>query len=319
MALTSGNNAKENEPIDLLSLGKQDFLSHISKIHKDAINSKYEECEIIRLKYNSNISPVLLETQYKIISSLSIQIHPIPNTILRSALFAVSKRGQRKLFNDKKIVSWKGTTIIYSGESLDQSDLKVWMHLVKSVLPQLFKPGDDSPLYWASSLDMLKNIRKTSGGKGDREWLTRSLNRLTKNNIHIDDGKEVYNGGLILKSTHNKYKDTWEIRISRKLGNLFSHNYWTGIDKACRDLLHGQLTMWAMAFFKSHRGPTFRINLTKLLALSGSASHLKKFRLQLDRNVLPELEKYKIIKDHIIVRTSKKRETLEYLLTITYP
>ena len=50
----------------------------------------------------------------------------VPNACIRSALFAVVRKGQRKIFKERKIFSQPGYDIYFSGEQLDQLDLDVF-------------------------------------------------------------------------------------------------------------------------------------------------------------------------------------------------
>lgn len=57
-------------------------------------------------------------------------MHVGPNACFQSALFGMVARGSRKYLNGQKIVSFKGLTISYTGEQLDQGDLDVFIHAV---------------------------------------------------------------------------------------------------------------------------------------------------------------------------------------------
>jgi hypothetical protein len=49
----------------------------------------------------------------------------VPNSIIRSALFGIVRRGRRMYVEERKIASIVGIDIIYSGPQLDQADLDV--------------------------------------------------------------------------------------------------------------------------------------------------------------------------------------------------
>lgn len=56
--------------------------------------------------------------------------HVGPNACFQSALFGMVVRGQRKYLNGQKIVTFKGMSISYTGEQLDQGDLDVLIHAI---------------------------------------------------------------------------------------------------------------------------------------------------------------------------------------------
>jgi len=56
--------------------------------------------------------------------------HISPNACFQSALFGMVVRGRRKYLNGKKIVSFRGLSISYTGEQLDQGDLDVLIHAI---------------------------------------------------------------------------------------------------------------------------------------------------------------------------------------------
>ena len=62
-------------------------------------------------------------------------VRGVPNSILRSALFGVIRRGPRAYLARVKKATVDGVTIIHSGPTLDQADLDVWeqcLHLART-------------------------------------------------------------------------------------------------------------------------------------------------------------------------------------------
>src|SRR5208283_569608 len=64
-----------------------------------------------------------------------------PNTFLRSALFGVVKKGERRYCKNEKLTAWPGHELAYTGQQLDQYDEDVWMHLVHLHRKQGVEPG----------------------------------------------------------------------------------------------------------------------------------------------------------------------------------
>jgi hypothetical protein len=53
-----------------------------------------------------------------------------PRGFLRSALFGVTKKGERTRYESEPLAAVGGFRITYTGEALNQSDYDVWMHMV---------------------------------------------------------------------------------------------------------------------------------------------------------------------------------------------
>lgn len=90
---------------------------------------------------------------------------PVPNGILRSALFGIVAKGKRKFEKSLLKATVNGYSVKYTGEQLDQSDLDVWLECLRRC--------QNTPLghiVRCSSYDFLKTINRRTG-KSDYEWL----------------------------------------------------------------------------------------------------------------------------------------------------
>ena len=89
----------------------------------------------------------------------------VPNCCLRSALFGMIQRGQRKALNQEAIVTIRGLQIRYSGWQLDQADFEVLAHALYLASAQA-----SGKLVRFTAKGFLKGIGR-SYGKSGREWL----------------------------------------------------------------------------------------------------------------------------------------------------
>ncbi|WGL93865.1 plasmid replication initiator TrfA [Arsenophonus nasoniae] len=207
-------------------------------------------------------------------------ILPSPNVILRSALFGIMKKDNRKYEENVLKATFKGYTVKYTGKQLDQSDLDVWLECLQRCQSTplghtvRFKPND-----------FLKSIKRQNG-KSDYVWLKISLLRLKTNALEVSDGKYTYIGSLI--DVMYRDEETGEncLVLNPKIVSCFGDAGWTGIKKEIRLKLKGKpLTLWLHAFYCSHNKP-LPIKVTTLKELCGSTSTVKDFKQKLKRSLL---------------------------------
>lgn len=205
---------------------------------------------------------------------------PVPNGVLRSALFGVIAKGSRKFEKSVLKATINGYSVKYTGEQLDQSDLDVWIECLrrcqKTALGHIVK---------CSSYEFLRAINRNTG-KSDHEWLKSVFLRLRVNDIEISDGKYTYAGSLIFE--HYRAEDTGEncIILNPKIADCFVNSCWTGIDIALRLQFKGKpLTQWLFGFYATHAKP-LPIKVETLKQLCGSQiSELKKFKQILKKSL----------------------------------
>ena len=205
-------------------------------------------------------------------------IRGVPNTVLRSALFGVVKRGRRRLLDRKEIASLDGIVVRHSGPQLDQADLDVWeqcLHLART-----------SPLgnrIEFSDRAFLKAIGRNTG-KSAREWLKSALTRLQISAVEIEDTRRrrAYSGQLIHDYARDEDSGRYVIEINPRIAVLFGRDGWTGVEWDQRLALKGQpLGQWLHGFFSTHHMP-HGYKVSTLQRLTGSqTTELYKFRQQL--------------------------------------
>ncbi len=227
----------------------------------------------------------------------------VPNIYLRSALFGVIKRGNRRAIKGVTIGTIRGYTLRYTGWQLDQGDLDV---LVQSM--HLYKYSsftDSGPHIRFNIRGFLRSIGRQSGKSG-REWLKDSLRRLKANALEItveihhtyNSESVTYAGSLIDEFLYHAHEQNYFLKINPKLAALFDTG-WTQLKWEQRLQLKTDLAKWLHGFYASHRNP-FPVKVATLKHLCGSTcSRLSGFRGNL-RAALNELVRVDFLESWII-------------------
>ena len=129
-----------------------------------------------------------------------VQTRGIPNICLRSALFGVIQRGERRALKGELISSVKGLEIRYTGWQLDQGDFDVLAHALHLVATKKSSEG-----YVQFTVKGFLHGIHRKAGKSGREWLKDCFRRLTGTAVEIkleikytyETIEYVYAGSLI--------------------------------------------------------------------------------------------------------------------------
>lgn len=220
------------------------------------------------------------------------EVRGAPNILIRSALFAVVRPGQRRWFKHEQICSLDGYTIIYTGEQLDQGDLDIWqqaIHLCKHDL------GND---VLCSKKQLLRDLGR-SDGKENKLWLMRGLDRLVAASAKlIDTTVGTSEDPCTMNESMLGYAmkgDRLYLRVSAKWAAFFIRDSYTLIDWQRRLAIptRSQLTKWLHDFYSSHADP-FPMKVETLRDLCGSkTTDVNRFRANL-REALAELSEDQI-------------------------
>jgi hypothetical protein len=195
----------------------------------------------------------------------------IPNGILRSALFGVVRKGRRTFENDVQKASLKGTTIRFTGQQLDQSDLDVWEYCL-----HLCRERGLGVKIEFSNYHCLKTIKRSQGGK-NVEWLKSVLHRLMIAVVTIHEERLDYSGALIYHYSYNAVDCKNTIVLNQRLINLFKSG-WTRIEWEERNCLRGKpLAQWLHGFYHTHAEP-HPLKVATLQRLSGSTATTRHFK-----------------------------------------
>ncbi|MEM7588932.1 MAG: plasmid replication initiator TrfA [Myxococcota bacterium] len=198
-------------------------------------------------------------------SHLPSQQTAVPNEALRSALFGIVPKGKRAQVKNKLMFACGSTSITFTGELLNQSDLDVFMAAIRKIYDSgLF--SSDCSLYW---------LRKTLGlakGKSSSERIKDSLERLTEATIKIQTSKVDYCGHPIDYFKFDKRIQRYKLKINPHIAGLFQQGY-ARIDLETRYSLKGDLAKFLHGLVASHDAPYDRpqkYSLEKLRKLCNS-------------------------------------------------
>lgn len=232
---------------------------------------------------NNVLDGVLQRMEDRAIASgipASSQGKPIPNDLLRSALFAVSSRIFRR---ETMVASVSGVEVyIARGYRPTQSHLDVWERCLSLAAEQ----GTGKTIRF-SAYSFLRSIDRSPSGGSDRKWLNDALLDLAGCLIRVTNGKRTYFGPLISGGTKDETTDEYCIEINPRLAVLFMGNNWTAINAAERRALRRHpLAQWLHAFFSTHDKP-YRHKVETIRSLCGSdTEELWKFRQTLKQAMI---------------------------------
>lgn len=229
---------------------------------------------------------------------------PLPNDVLRSAMFAVSQKVFRR---ETKVASIDGVEVfIARGYRPTQAHLDVWEHCLALAATQ----GTGKQIRF-TAYAFLKAIGRTNG-TSDRKWLNEALLDLAGCIVRITNGRRTYFGPLIEGGTKDELTDKYVIEINPRLAVLFMGGTWTALDRKERDSLRRHpLAQWLHAFYSTHSEP-FAYKVATLKELCGSdVEELWKFRQLLKRALEPLAAAtgwacYIDEEDRVVVRKNKQ-------------
>lgn len=208
----------------------------------------------------------------------------VPNAILRTALFGAVRRGKRRYMEREPIASLEGVEVNYTGPRLDQADLDVWegaLHLAR-----LSPLGNRIEFTEKSFLKMIDRGGKNgdSIGRSDREWLRRTLARLSANTVEIKHGPYAYGGSLVDEYFRDESVGRYVLMLNPRMKALFGRDGWTLIDWGIHCSLRGHpLAQWLHGFYSSHAKP-FPMKEETLHRLCGSeAARMDHYRQDLHK------------------------------------
>lgn len=118
-----------------------------------------------------------------------------PNTVVRSAVFGVVRRGRRQRVEDMPVDGPSGWNITINGWRLDQHDFDIWLEVIQLARNQ--KPGEPVRFTMHS---MLKHLGRGTLGKKDYDWLTKRLKHLTQTTIAFENDQAVGVIGNLLQA-----------------------------------------------------------------------------------------------------------------------
>ncbi|HPW28101.1 MAG: Replication initiator protein A [Hylemonella sp.] len=208
----------------------------------------------------------------------------VPNSVLRSALFGVVRRGPRSFQQRVQKASVDGVKIIHTGPQLDQADLDVWEQSL-----QLARTGGLGCRIQFTASQFLKCIGR-GNGKSQHEWLKGAFARLAASVVEIKDGHRAYFGAILSHGGRDDQSGRYVIEMNPKLIELYGLDGWSSVEFGQRMALKKRpLAQWLHGYYSSHAKP-FPVKVETLHRLCGSQnSSLKGFKQDL-KSALEKLE-----------------------------
>ena len=208
----------------------------------------------------------------------------VPNSVLRSALFGVVRRGPRSFQQRVQKASVDGVKIIHTGPQLDQADLDVWEQAL-----QLARTGGLGCRIQFTASQFLKSIGR-GNGKSQHEWLKGAFARLAASVVEIKDGHRAYFGAILSHGGRDDQSGRYVIEMNPKLIELYGLDGWSSVEFGQRMALKKRpLAQWLHGYYSSHAKP-FPVKVETLHRLCGSQnSSLKGFKQDL-KAALEKLE-----------------------------
>ena len=214
-----------------------------------------------------------------------VAVRAVPNSILRSALFGVSKiraTGRNRVL----IATNSNFEIRFTGTEFNQTDLDVFQGLLHI--------GMREPLGGSVEFDLssfLSGLGRNTGSS-QKNKLRKELARLMGGVVEIKwmKGQKTFMGSLVQKIFIDEVTDIHKVVFDRDLILLFDrgHSY---IDQQQRlQLGQHSLAKWLHGFYSSHANP-YPYKLETVQELCGSTATAKEFK----RLLVRALDKLKAI------------------------
>lgn len=194
-----------------------------------------------------------------IITDLIPHVEPtkrvVPNCFIRSALFGILELGaERKFLKNEKIISTPEYTIFFTGEELDQFDLKVWDSLVylfknKSLLQTKYTVNPNV----TNLAEICRHVGISDAVKA-RPYIQQRIERLSRAHVKIIYNKMLFLGNLISSFKLDLTNGNYTVNFDKDLLAIFSENKdYSHIDFTIRKSLNqNQLALWLYSFCQSH-------------------------------------------------------------------
>lgn len=208
----------------------------------------------------------------------------VPNSVLRSALFGVVRRGPRSFQQRVQKASVEGVKIIHTGPQLDQADLDVWEQAL-----QLARTGGLGCRIQFTASQFLTSIGR-GNGKSQHEWLKGAFARLAASVVEIKDAHRAYFGAILSHGGRDDQSGRYVLEMNPKLIELYGLDGWSSVEFGQRMALKKRpLAQWLHGYYSSHAKP-FPVKVETLHRLCGSQnSAIKGFKQDL-KSALEKLQ-----------------------------
>jgi len=280
---------------NLLSQGEYDFL--VANPQPD-IN---DDIDIARLRNSGFFDGVRETNGQDADDELAIQYtwgknrRGVPSHLVRNAVFGVRRRNRIQL-NKAKIITEGNVTISVTGESLDQSDMDVFLECINLCKEAGSFRASTSQRSFMGSLGM------RCGGRA-AEVLKSHIQRMHNYQIEIETANgDIFSTHMIMQYYINK--KGLMVHLSKELIDILNRGT-TWIDVRKRKALSTDLEKWMHCFVSSHKAekPIYR-SIEDLHNMTSSRLAIAKFKFELFK-AMDCLEDKSVIKDWKPINGSK--------------
>lgn len=171
--------------------------------------------------------------------------------VFRSALFpAMNFKEGRPYLEREHLWSVDGVEIFFTGKQLDQSDLDVYLELLKIAHQHPF--GTECHF---SAYSLLKALGRATG-KANYKWLHSVIIRLCGGIVDMTDHHIRYFGGLVNGGIKDENTQNYVVRINTDFAHFFKAGLWASLDNQQRlDLKRNQTAKALHAYYSTHVTP----------------------------------------------------------------
>lgn len=174
-----------------------------------------------------------------------------PNALFRSALFPALNNQTREYLRDVTLFSVAGLDIQFRGEQFDQTDLDVYLGVLK-----LAANHELGGVIEFTAYSFLKMINRGTDDK-TYAWLYSSISRLQASTVIIKDHKAVYRGSLIDAILKTEKSSSYRLKLNPDYAVLFSRGMWSSINMQQRQAIGRNQTAKSLhAYYSTHTDPS---------------------------------------------------------------
>jgi len=156
----------------------------------------------------------------------------------------------RPFLKEERLCAVEGVEVFFTGERFDQSDLDVYLELLKIARQSPFGTRCHFSAY-----SLLKALGRATG-KANYKWLHSVIIRLCGGIVDMTDHQVRYFGGLVNGGTKDENTRHYDIGINTDFACFFKAGLWASLDNQQRCALGRNQTAKALhAYYSTHVAP----------------------------------------------------------------
>jgi len=253
--------------------------------HGISLDSPWPPCFSKEAKDSPTMPDKLKTAEIIPLTVLNEDYRVAPNAFFRSALFPALRgndKENRPYLEEEEIFSVAGIRVLFTGKQFDQSDLDVYLEILKIAQP--FPLG--TPVKF-SAYALLKALELPTGGSNHTR-LHKVLIRLCGGVIDATDHGKRYFGQLLHGGIRDEITMNYEITINPKFAVLFGFGMFSRIDVTKRRALGRNNTAKGLyGYYATHLNPDAH-DIETLCKLTGTRGKNRKATLLKAHEALKE-------------------------------